>query len=256
MVGMRRKPPSSYSDGPAAERLSRLLIATNPIAEGAFQSSQLTAAFDRLGERIVTGGAWRRGRVRPSRLTVAVSLAALALVATAVAIGGLITTHTGFFPKVAGTENDTSEFLRTDAPDFPPLVRKLVSNIEFPPGYNREAYVRRYLNEPIMHPQDGAPNTVQAAGVRANMAFWAVCAWRGYWLEVDAAADAAGEAAAVAGLQRIASSAALKKVDSFWPHYLALAEAEKNGDAAPPQDLPNFDSVSCAGLEHGVGTSR
>src|SRR5437763_5804718 len=252
---MRHKPKSYFVRHRGSQPIDELLASSNPVLPAALESTELAAALDRLGERIVarrqTPGV-RHGR----RLATAVTFAAVALVVAAVAAGAMVTTHTGFFPKVAGTENDTSEFLRTDAPDFPPLVRKLVSNIEFPPGYNREAYVRRYLNEPIMHPQDGAPNTVQAAGVRANMAFWAVCAWRGYWLEVDAAADAAGEAAAVAGLQRIASSAALKKVDSFWPHYLALAEAEKNGDAAPPQDLQNFDSVSCAGLEHGVGTSR
>jgi hypothetical protein len=239
---------SDFVDGPRLQPIEQLFAAANPVSPTALESAELAAAFDRLGERIVATRPHPRRR-RSGRLSTAFVFAAVALVAAAIATGAVITTHTGFFPKVAGTENDTSEFLRTDAPDFPPLVHKLVRNIPFPPGYSREAYIRRYLNAPTMKPDaNGIGNTVQAAGIRGALGFFSLCAWRGYWLNAHASGDPSAEAAGAAGLMQVASSDAVKKSDSWWPKYKALAATEARGDASWPPQLQAWYRVNCTGL--------
>lgn len=238
-------------------RLASMLAESNPLAEAALASADLDFALDLVGERIVAGGTSRQ-RGRSSRISVAVAFAATALVVTTVALSAMLTTHTGIFPKAAGTENDSSELLRTDAPDFPALVAKLTQDVAFPPGYRRQAYLDRYVNEPSHKPgKNGVYETVQAAGIQTSITYWAVCAWRGYWLQAQAIGNAADAAAGAAGLKQLVNSSdALKKWDSFWPKYLAIAENETQGSAALPADLVNFDSVSCRGLEQPLGASK
>ena len=253
---MRGNRASSPAGGAsiADRRFTQLLVQANPAPEGVLESPELVLALDRLGERI-TAGAPGRPRAR-RRLVVAVAFVAALLAVTAVALGAMLTTHTGIFPKVAGTENDKTELLRTDAPDFPPLVAKLVRDIAFPPGYSRSTYVTYYVDAPVMKSQNGVYNTVQAAGVQGTIARWAVCAWRGYWLQAHATGDVAAQSRGVDGLRKVASSDALARTDSFWPKYLALADDEQRGTSAAPSDLPNFDAASCAGLERAPGPSR
>jgi hypothetical protein len=224
----------------------RLLAVANPVAEGTLRSAQLAVAFERVGERIMESALDDRSR-RSSRRFVAVAFVAISLVAAAAALGAMLTTHTGFFPKVAGTENDTSEFLRTDARDFPPLVAKLVKDIPFPPGVSATANVGRYVEEK-QPGADGVPETVQAAGIKGTFSLWAICAWRGYWLQAHTQGDSGKETAAVNGVRQVASSDALKKVDSFWPHYLALAQNEADGSTVEPAGLRNFYVANCARL--------
>jgi hypothetical protein len=228
--------------------IDQLLASANPVSPRALESIELAAAFDRLGERIVAARPQTAAR-RAWCLATALTFAAVALVVAAVATGAMVTTHTGFFPKVAGTENDTSEFLRTDAPDFPPLVRTLVRDIPFPPGYSREAYINRYLKGPTMKPDaNGVPNTVQAAGIRGTIGFFSLCAWRGYWLRAHASSDASAQAVGASGLMQVASSDAVKMADSWWPKYVALARNEARGDASWPPDLRRWYEVNCTGL--------
>lgn len=234
-----------------------MLAAANPVVETALASADVDFALDLVGERIVAGGTSRQ-RGRSSRIRVAVVFAAAAFVVSTVALGAMLTTHTGIFPRTAGTENDTSELLRTDAPDFPALVAKLTQDVTFPPGYSRQAYLDRYVNEPAHKPDmNGVHNTVQAAGIQTSIAYWAVCAWRGYWLQAHAVGNAADAAAGATGLKQLVNSSdALKKWDSFSPKYLAIAENENQGSALLPADLVNFDSVSCRGLEQPIGASK
>jgi len=152
----------------SAGRLTSMLAAANPVVETALASTDVDFALDLIGERIIAGGTSRQ-RDRSGRIRVAVVFAAAAFVVTTVAFGAMLTTHTGIFPKAAGTENDTSELLRTDAADFPALVAKLTQDVVFPPGYSRQAYLDRYLNEPSHKPdKNGVYNTVQAAGVQGR----------------------------------------------------------------------------------------
>jgi hypothetical protein len=228
--------------------IDRLLASSNPVSPSTLESTELAAVLDRLGERIVATRPPAAAR-RPSRLATGLTFAAVALVLAAVATAAMRTTHTGFFPKIAGTENDTTEFLRTDAPDFPPLVRKLVRDIPFPPGYSREVYISRYLNAPTMKPDaNGISNTVQAAGIRGSIGFFSLCAWRGYWLRAHASSDPSAEAVGASGLMQVASSDAVKKSDSWWPRYVALARNEARGDASWPRDVQRWYEVNCTGL--------
>lgn len=245
---MRHTRSSSYGPGSGGRSAEQLLVAANPVSPTSLESAEVTFAFDRLGERIVRS---RPGLAhqRRGRLTVALSFAAVALVAATVAAGAMITTHTGFFPKTAGTENDTSEFLRTDAPDFAPLVHKLAQDIAFPPGYSRDTYIERYLNEPTLKPDaNGVASTVQAAGVRGTIGFFSLCAWRGYWLNAHANGNTAAQAVGAAGLQQVASSDAVRKSDNWWPKYVALAQNEARGDAASSPELQRWYAVNCGGL--------
>jgi len=245
---MRHKPKSHFVRHRGSQPIDELLASANPVLPAALESTELAAALDRLGAQIVARRQ-TRGVRHGRRLATAVTFAAVALVVAAVAAGAMVTTHTGFFPKVAGTENDTSEFLRTDAPDFPPLVRKLVRDIPFPPGYSRQAYISRYLNAPTMKPDaNGVPNTVQAAGIKGTIGFFSLCAWRGYWLKAHASSDASAQAVGASGLLQVASSEAVKKSDTWWPKYVALARNEARGDASWPPDLQRWYAVNCTGL--------
>jgi hypothetical protein len=245
---MRHIAKSYFGSGRSPHPIDQLMASANPVAPLALGSTELAAAFDRLGERIVATRP-QTGARRATRLASALAFAAVALVVAAIATGAMLTTHTGFFPKAAGTENDTSEFLRTDAPDFPPLVRKLVRDIPFPPGYSRDAYISRYLNEPTMKPDaNGIGNTVQAAGIRGSIGFFSLCAWRGYWLRAHASSDPSGEAVGASGLMQVASSDAVKKSDNWWPKYVALARNEARGDASWPPDLRRWYDVNCTAL--------
>src|SRR5438477_12117048 len=82
------------------------------------------SGLDSLYERIVAQdrpvAAPRRRRKR--RLVLAVAVIG---VLTGIAAGATYTTHTGDFGLPHMTENDTTELLRVDAPDFPALALKL-----------------------------------------------------------------------------------------------------------------------------------
>ena len=232
------------SDRPDAEPIDRLLAAANPVRADALLRPEIAAALDSIGERIAAA----RPHSAPRRLrhgAIALAFVVVALVVATTGLARLLTTHTGFFPSKAGTENDTSEFLRTDAPDFPPLVAKLVKDIPFPPGDSALSRVGRYVREKQPGP-DGIPQTVQAAGIKGTFSLWAVCAWRGYWLQEHAAGSRAKEELGARGLAEVSSSAALKKVDSFWPIYLSVAKSEAAGDASAPKAFEDFYRVNCS----------
>ena len=233
----------------ASDALNRLLATADPLGGAALEAPAISRAFDLLGQRIVAHAQRSSGRRTRRVGRFALAFAAAAILAGASA-GAMYSTHTGFFPATAGTENDTSEYLRTDAPDFPPLVpplvAKLVKDIPFPPGESARSQVPRYVAQ-VQPGPDGIPNTVQAAGIKGTFSFWAVCAWRGYWLHVHRAGDSARQALAADRLSQVASSEAMKKVDSAWPLYLAVARREADGDPSAPRNFADFYRVNCAG---------
>jgi len=224
--------------------LNRLLINASPIADAAVQGAGLTEAFEALGNRILA--AEPRRIWRPTRRVAAIGVVFAALLTTAsIGFGGMITTHTGFFPDKPMTENDTSEYLRTDAPDFPPLVKKLVKDIPFPPGDSAESRVPLYVRQ-IQPGADGIPITVQAVGIKGHFSLLAVCAWRGYWVDAHNDGNKAKQALGADGLARVASSDAMKKTDSFWSLYFQVAQAEAKGDPSVPSDFASFYKANCS----------
>jgi hypothetical protein len=88
---------------------------------------------------------------------------------------------------------------------------------------------------------------VQAAGIKGTFSLWAVCAWRGYWLQEYRLGDREQEAAAARGLAEVASSTAGRKTDSAWRLYLGIARSEAAGDSSAPKDFEDFYRVNCSG---------
>jgi hypothetical protein len=239
--------PKRVSGSAPGDALNRLVVSANPLTDHVLHAANLGPAFDRLGENIVASERRRPHTSRPyrRRASFVVAFATSLLVVTA-ALGGMYTSHTGFFPSTAGTENDTSEFLRTDAPDFPPLVTRLVKGIPFPPGDSAVSRVAAYVRQ-RQPGADAVANTVQAAGVQTTFSLWAVCAWRGYWLQEHAAGDRDKQALAASGLRDLATSDVVKRWDSFAPAYLSVANSEAAGDASASANFEDFYRVSCAG---------
>jgi hypothetical protein len=247
-LGMRRhvggmRPSGTSNVGSETDlALDRLVARANPISDADVSGMGLESPFEVLGERLMVAASTRR-RWRPRRRLGAVLVFAVAtVVTTGSALGGMYTTHTGIVPAHSGTENDTSELLRFGAPDFPPLVRKLVRDIPFPPGDSAVSRVPLYVR------QRRTLGTVQAAGVKGDFTFFAVCAWRGYWLQEHAWGDTAAEATAANGLATVATSQAEKRVDSWWPLYVGVAKREAQGDASAPKRFQGFYRVNCVGL--------
>jgi hypothetical protein len=243
---------TSRSDNAPNNVPDQLLVNANPIADAALQAAGLAEAFGALGTRILAADRRRERWViwRTTRRRAVVGLVFGAILATSsIGLGSMITTHTGFFADKPGTENDTSEYLRTDAPDFPPLVKKLVKDIPFPPGDSALSRVPLYVSR-LQPRADGIPNNVQAIGIKGHFSLLAVCAWRGYWLDAYRGGNKQKQALGAGGLARVASSDALKKTDSWWPLYLEVARAEATGDPSASRNFTDFSRVNC---QNGAG---
>jgi hypothetical protein len=238
-----RSPTRTSGDG---DQLIQLVARANPVTDDAINEAGLAAGFDALLQRLMERPTERPRRSRRRGGVVALVIALGIVLSSGVALGGMYSTHTGFFPPKKGTENDTSEYLRTDAPDFPPLVRSLVQDIPFPPGDSALSRVPGYIA--LKQPgADGVPEVVQAAGIKGQFSFWALCAWRGYWVKAYNGSDRTEQATGADGLATIASSDAMKAVDAWWPVYLDVAHREAAGDPSVPAKMKNFFQVNCAG---------
>lgn len=127
----------------------------------------------------------RRRRMRLGRRTAILVAAALALVATTAAMGFQLTARTGLFGNPEHTEDDGSEFLRLDAPDFEDVARSLVPHeIPLPPGLGWEQEIARQVE---LGREE--PGLMQETGVRATFAYYAQCAWVKTWLDAHLAGD-------------------------------------------------------------------
>lgn len=220
--------------------LDRLIAAAAPVADAQLSAAGLESPLDRLGELIVASN---ETPLRRRRRRVAVALVAAAMLVPGAALGGVFSTHTGIHPR-PGTENDGSELLLTNAPDFPPLVRRLIADIPFPPGSaslsSRAAtYVRLFAQ----------PNsTVQAAGIKGTLYGWAGCAWRTYWVQAHHASRTGDAAVAAARLREI--GLANRRWDSFWHLYVEVAQLEAAGNAWAPAQYAQYYRVNCVPNAH------
>ena len=188
----------------------------------------------RSSGRRVPGGRRRRlsSRVsRPGRV-VLIAVSVVSLSATA-AVAYNATAHTGFFGHPGQTENDTSEFLNTSAPDFPAILRTLVpTEIALPPDASWEPAIQRQIAF-----GQGDRGLQQATGLRGTLALYAYCSWVGHWLDVQAAGDRAAAADAVAGIARIPESPVVAKIDGGGVRegMRRIATAAGRGQVAPVQ---------------------
>jgi hypothetical protein len=190
-------------------------------------------AGDRVDAAVAQPVPIRRGR----RALTGLIAAAVVVVATAsLAAAGVFTTHTGQYGAPHMTENDTSELLRVDAPDFPALALRLARGIPYPPGDRAANYLHFLIR----------PNTeMQAKGITGHFAGDAQCAWYGYWLQARHDGNTAAATTALHQIAALPSWKAITDVDSGGPTYAAWARAAAAGDTAPIQQ---FVTVNCAGL--------
>jgi hypothetical protein len=91
----------------------------------------------------------------------------------------------------------------------------------------------------------GGPETLQAAGIKGTFSLWAVCAWRGYWLQAHNEGSQAKETMAADGLAKVASSETMKKADTWWRVYLNVAKNEAAGDPSAPSNFEGFYQGNC-----------
>jgi hypothetical protein len=158
--------------------LTDVLADAAPVRDEVIAAAVPRAAFADLAHSIVLADERPRRAFRPRgrRRWLVLALAALALVPTAAAVGEL-GARTGWFGDEALTEEDGSEWLRTDARDFRVVVAGLVPALELPAGARWQDEVDRQVR--IGREQ---PGLMQETGVRATLESYARCAWLRYWL--------------------------------------------------------------------------
>lgn len=203
---------------------------------------EVSRALDQLSEDIVSTGAeptraaGRRARTQ-SRVSALVVFCTVAVVGGGAALAEQYSTHTGLFGPPGQTENDTSEYLRTDAPGFLTYARQLTAHIRFAPGDSAENYFWLFQ---VKSP-DGRPAMVQVTGVRGVIADAASCSWQRAWIAAHAARNAGGMSAAAVALHRAAGSEDLRRINQGpWTAQLAVA-----ADAGNPAPLELNVSLNC-----------
>jgi hypothetical protein len=191
----------------------------------------LATALDGLGAAIAASPRPEaRARRRRFRIGFA-GIAVAAVLATAgTATAGWLSIHTGLFGEPGMTENDTSEFLRTDGAEMPALFDSIARRYTLPPGGSWEAAKRRFVG--------GEPGLIQRAGVEQAVAFESICQWTGAWLDGRRGA-ATHVLTRVPGWPVIADHDGGGTVESFQ----RLAAAARDGDADP---VRQYRRANCA----------
>ena len=232
---------SITSPSGAGDDLLDRLRGVDPVPASTLATLDLERSFDDLAHGItgdqVDGVLADPGGPRQWRALTGLIAAAVVLVGTAsLATAGVFTTHTHTYGAPHQTENDTSEFLRVDAPDFPALALRLARGIPYPPGDRARNYLH-FLIQP--------DSTMQAKGITGHFAGDAQCAWYGYWLQARHEGNTTAASTALRQITALPRWKAITDVDSGGPTYAAWARSAAAGDAAPIQ---RFVSVNCTGL--------
>lgn len=174
--------------------------------------------------------AWRRRRVRHgAALAVAVAVA----VGGGAAAAGVISAHTGEYGPPGMTENDTSQYLRANAPDFLKVARGYAKGVDFAPGYSAEQYLG-YL-------QPTEPMIMQVTGVKGMITMWAMCSWKRTWLKAEQRHDTGSQAVAVQHMRGIAALPVMAAINAQ-SFDRRLISAAQSGDDQP---LRNDVTINC-----------
>ncbi|MDX6556072.1 MAG: hypothetical protein QOD86_2267 [Miltoncostaeaceae bacterium] len=223
--------------------LMERLAAAAPVPAGALDAGEELIAG--LAASVAAGPARRR---RGRRRTVAMVLAVLAAGAGTAAAGTQLAARTGWFGDPGLTEEDGSEWLRTDAPDFGAVARDLVPrDIALPPGVAWEPEIAR-----LVAVGRREPGLQQETGVRFTFVSYARCAWSVAWLDATASGDAglrrrAEGVLAAAPLWPIVAVVDGGGVRGLWR---ARADAARRGDVAAMREDA---MVTCDGFGLGTG---
>jgi hypothetical protein len=192
-------------------------------------------ALDELGRSLIRHAPARRRRRRRRRAGIAATAVAavLGVAGTAVATGGA---HTGRFGLPGFTENDTSEYLDTRAPDFRQVALSYATGVDFAPGYQAEMYLgllNPALQEAQLPPELADRGIVlQATGVKGNIENWAFCSW----IHVSTS-----DPAALSHMRAIANTPAMAATNQKNSN-LRLVEQAASGDTEP---LEQYLRINC-----------
>ncbi|MFF0467630.1 hypothetical protein ACFYPX_09430 [Micromonospora zamorensis] len=151
-----------------------------------------------------------------------------ALLAPTTAFGYAAPASTGEYGQPGYTENDTSEYLRTDGVDFREVVQVLrPTEVPVPPGYSFASDIEEFVSG-----VGGEPAVIQVTAIRGIYAGWAACAWKADWLAARFAGDEPRSAAAVAVLREVSSWPLVGQTDGggIRQQHRKVAEAAERGD--------------------------
>lgn len=193
---------------------------------------------DRTEPAGLTGPGWRAGGRSPGprgsrRRAAAVGLAAVALLGTAAFTFGDELARTGMFGLAGLTENDTSEWLRSGAPDFGEVVESLrPTDIPLPAGRGWQPAIETQVADGLR-----MPAMTQVTGVRMVFALYAICVWEEEWLAASRVGDEGRLGRAVEVLRSAESWPIIVATDGGGVRdWLRMqAEAAARGDGGPLQ---------------------
>jgi hypothetical protein len=177
-------------------------------------------------------------RARPKRRRLLIVLAAVAAGLTgvggvAVATGG---THTGLFGLPGATENDTSEYLDLNAPDFRDAALQYASGFDYAPGYSAQMYLGlldpRHMDAETAPELRGRGYIMQVTGVRGSGLTWAFCSW---------ARTSTTDPGALRHMRRLADSDLARRIN-LRSYNLRLVEQAEQGNPAP---LQQYAEINC-----------
>ncbi|KPM53404.1 hypothetical protein ACG83_22055 [Frankia sp. R43] len=168
------------------------------------------AATDPIATEPIGAGRIGAGRIgaRERRVVVA-ALVAVALLGTAAfTFGNDLIARTGMFGSPGMTENDTSEWLNTGAPDFRKVMESLQpADIPLPAGRSWQPVIEQQVAN-----GQREPGLMQVTGVRSTFALYAVCVWYGEWI--------AGRQADDSG--RVGRALEVMSGTASWPIFVAI----------------------------------
>jgi hypothetical protein len=169
-----------------------------------------------------------RARRRRGRLVAVV--AAVLLVPATAGFAYEIGARTGWFGNPAFSEEDGSEWLRSDAPDFAAVLLSLRPALPLPRGAVWAEEVDRQVAVGRRE-----PSLVRETGVRRGFESYARCAWLASWLnatERGGGRSAARAAGVIAGSVAWPATAATDG-GGVVEHLREVAAAARRGDVAP-----------------------
>jgi hypothetical protein len=225
---------------PIAETLANVA----PARDGMFDAPRYTDAVGELARALARTDVRRRrrpARVR-ARWRIAIAVAVVVVVPVASAVGYQLSAHTGLFGAPGMTENDTSEWLRADAPDFGDVAAKLIPDLPLPRGASWQAELARQVEQ-----GQAEPALVQVTGVRATFEAYARCTWVGAWTSAFKRADQRAALRAAAVIEESATWPATVATDGggVIEHIRSLAGAAAQGD---PRPLRRELTLNCSGF--------
>jgi hypothetical protein len=173
---------------------------------------------------------------RRRRAVVAISALTAGLLGVggvAVATGG---THTGLFGLPGYTENDTSEYLSLNAPNFRDAALRYTSGFDYAPGYSPQMYLGlldpRRMDAEASPEMRGRGYLMQVTGVRGAGLSWAFCSW---------ARTSTTDPAALGHMRRLAESDLAGRIN-LRSYNLRLVEQAEQKDPGP---LKQYVDINC-----------